>query len=76
MLDFIWSENVREFFGEGHFLFDARRLDKTITVMGGKCTTFKPANFVFPIPAAEINAGFMKEQNTGWSDNLPKQDAN
>ena len=76
LLDFIWSENVREFFGEGHFLFDARRLDKTITVMGGKCTTFKPANFVFPIPAAEINAGFMKEQNTGWSDNLPKQDAN
>lgn len=75
LLDFIWKENTREFFGEGHFLFDARRLDKTITVMGGKCTTFKPANFVFPIPAAEINAGFMKEQNTGWADNLPVQDS-
>lgn len=74
LLDFIWEENTREFFGEGHFYFDARRLDRTITVMGGKCTTFKPANFVFPIPAAEINAGFMKEQNTNWSDNLPVQD--
>lgn len=74
LLEFIWEENAREFFGEGHFYFDARRLDKTITVMGGKCTTFKPANFVFPIPAAEINAGFMKEQNTNWSANLPVQD--
>lgn len=75
LLEFIWEENAREFFGEGHFYFEARRLDKTITVMGGKCTTFKPANFVFPIPAAEINAGFMKEQNTNWADNLPVQDS-
>lgn len=74
LLEFIWEENAREFFGEGHFLFDARRLGKTITVMGGKCTTFQPANFVFPIPAAEINAGFMKEQNTDWNKALPKQD--
>lgn len=74
LLEFIWEENAREFFGEGHFLFEARRLDKTITVMGGKCTTFKPANFVFPIPASEINAGFMKEQNADWSSALPKQD--
>lgn len=72
LLEFIWNENAREFFGEGHFLFDARRLDKTITVMGGRCTTFKPANFVFPIPAAEINAGFMTDQNTGWEDGLPQ----
>lgn len=74
LLDFIWEENEREFFGEGHFLFDARRWDKTITVMGGRCTTFRPANFVFPIPAAEINAGFMKDQNTGWEDGLPQAD--
>lgn len=72
LLEFIWKENTREFFGEGHFLFDARRLDKTITVKGGKCTDFKPANFVFPIPSAEINAGFMKEQNEGWEDGLPQ----
>ncbi len=71
LLDFIWEENTREFFGEGHFLFEARRLDKTITVMGGRCTTFKPANFVFPIPDAEINAGFMKDQNENWADGLP-----
>lgn len=37
------------------------------------CTTFRPANFVFPIPAAEINAGFMKDQNTGWEDGLPER---
>lgn len=62
---------IAEFLGEGHFYSEARRLDKTITVMAGTCTTFRPANFVFPIPAAEINAGFMKDQNTGWEDGLP-----
>lgn len=74
LLDFIWKEGVREFFGEGHFLFEARRLDKTITVMGSKCTTFKPAKFVFPIPSSEINAGFMKEQNENWAAALPVRD--
>ena len=74
LLDFIWQESAREFLGEGHFLSEARRLDKTITVMNGACTTFRPANFVFPVPAAEINAGFMKEQNSGWEDGLPERD--
>lgn len=74
LLDFIWKESTREFLGEGHFLSEARRLDKTITVMNGGCTTFRPANFVFPIPAAEINAGFMKEQNTEWENALPERD--
>lgn len=74
LLEFIWKENTREFLGEGHFYSEARRLDKTVTVMAGICTTFRPANFVFPIPAAEINAGFMKDQNTGWEDGLPERD--
>lgn len=74
LLEFIWKENTREFLGEGHFYSEARRLDKTVTVMAGTCTTFRPANFVFPIPAAEINAGFMKDQNTGWEDGLPERD--
>ena len=74
LLQFIWEENTREFLGEGHFYSEARRLDKTITVMNGTCTTFRPANFVFPIPASEINAGFMKDQNTGWEDGLPVRD--
>lgn len=74
LLEFIWKENTREFLGEGHFYREARRLDKTVTVMAGTCTTFRPANFVFPIPAAEINAGFMKDQNTGWEDGLPERD--
>lgn len=74
LLEFIWKENTREFLGEGHFYSEARRLDKTVTVMACTCTTFRPANFVFPIPAAEINAGFMKDQNTGWEDGLPERD--
>lgn len=74
LLEFIWKENTREFLGEGHFYSEARRLDKTVTVMAGTCTTFRTANFVFPIPAAEINAGFMKDQNTGWEDGLPERD--
>lgn len=74
LLEFIWKENTREFLGEGHFYSEACRLDKTVTVMAGTCTTFRPANFVFPIPAAEINAGFMKDQNTGWEDGLPERD--
>lgn len=74
LLEFIWKENTREFLGEGHFYSEARRLDKTVTVMAGTCTTFRPANFVFPIPTAEINAGFMKDQNTGWEDGLPERD--
>ena len=32
-------ENTREFLGEGHFYSEARRLDKTVTVMAGTCTT-------------------------------------
>lgn len=71
LLDFIWNENAREFFGEGHFYYDARRLDKTITVNGGKSNPFKPAGFVYPIPGSEINAGFMTEQNEDWSKGLP-----
>lgn len=73
LLDFIWEENTREFFGEGHFFYDARRLDKTITVAGGTYTNFKPASFVYPIPGSEIDAGFMTEQNEGWDDGLPSE---
>lgn len=43
--------------------------------MGGRCTTFQPAKFVFPIPGSEINAGFMKNQNMGWEDALPEADS-
>jgi starch-binding outer membrane protein, SusD/RagB family len=75
LLHFIWAENIREFFGEGHFYADARRLDKTIVVMGGRCTTFRPAKFVFPIPSGEINSGFMTEQNEGWENALPEADS-
>ena len=71
LLDFIWNENAREFFGEGHFYYDARRLDKTITVNGGQSNPFRPADFVYPIPGSEIDAGFMKDQNENWSDGLP-----
>ena len=33
-----------------------------------------PNNETYLIPASEINAGFMKDQNTGWEDGLPVRD--
>lgn len=72
LLDFIAEEHIREFFGEGHRFYEARRLEQKITVGDGRYTNFDIAKFVFPIPAAEINAGFCTQQNEKWSDNLPK----
>lgn len=69
LLTFISEERIREFMGEGHRFFDARRMGENIQMNG-----FQPwdiQKFVFPIPAAEINAGFGTQQNANWSDNLP-----
>ena len=72
LLTFIANERVRELYLEGHRWFDARRTGITIDVMGGAATDFDVAKFVYPIPAAEINAGFGIVQNTGWEDYLPE----
>lgn len=71
LLSFIAKENVREFFEEGHRFYNARRTGERITVAGNKAD-FDIASFVYPIPAAEINAGFCTQQNEGWASKLPK----
>lgn len=69
LLEFIAEERVREFFGEGHRFFDARRMG--LKISGDNFSDWDIQKFVFPIPAAEINSGFGCEQNEGWEDNLP-----
>ena len=72
LLDFIFEERARELYQEGHRWFDARRMGRTLDVKNGGFKNFDVAKFVFPIPAAEVNAGFGVIQTTGWEDNLPK----
>jgi tetratricopeptide (TPR) repeat protein len=69
LLSFIADERVREFFGEGHRFFDARRMDLTITPSG--FNAWQVSKFVYPIPQYELNSGFGIQQNKNWSDALP-----
>jgi hypothetical protein len=71
IMTFINDERVRELYLEGFRWYDARRQGLKITV-ATTSQNFDVAKFVYPIPAAEINAGYGTEQNAGWSDNLPK----
>lgn len=71
LLQFIANERLKEFFGEGIRLFDARRLG--IAIKMDKFNDWNPSNFVFPIPINEINAGFGVQQNEGWHENLPTE---
>lgn len=71
LLNFIANERVREFMGEGHRFFDARRMNLELTLQDFE-VPFNIAGFVFPIPADEINAGFCTEQNEGWEMGLPQ----
>lgn len=70
LLSFINDERVREFFGEGKRYFNARRTGEIIS--GDNFSDWDISKFVFPIPSAEINAGWGVTQNEGWSNNLPK----
>lgn len=50
---------------------------KAISIKGkddGTYTDMAPNNETYLIPASEINAGFMNDQNTGWEDGLPVRD--
>ena len=71
LLDFIADERVREFAGEGHRFYDARRMGLKLDLQGSS-SPFDVAKFVFPIPSSEINAGFCTQQNEGWEDGLPE----
>ena len=72
LLAFIALERQREFFGEGHRWYDARRTGEKISVSDGKFQNYDLSKFVYPIPANEINAGFGTEQNETWKKHLPK----
>ena len=69
LLSFIEDERIREFFQEGHRMYDLRRTGKAANIGGNSQFVF--ANFVYPIPANEINAGFGVVQNPDWHTNLP-----
>lgn len=70
LIDFINDERVREFYGEGHRWFDARR--QGLKVSGDNFSDWDIAKFVYPIPEAEINTGTGCTQNEGWFNNLPR----
>ena len=71
LLAFIADERVREFAGEGHRFMEARRMGLELYLQDF-ANPFDIANFVFPIPASEINAGFCTEQNENWQAGLPE----
>ncbi|MDD3273649.1 MAG: RagB/SusD family nutrient uptake outer membrane protein [Bacteroidales bacterium] len=69
LLSFIEDERIREFFQEGHRMYDLRRTGKAANIGGNSQFVF--GNFVYPIPANEINSGFGVVQNPNWHTNLP-----
>jgi hypothetical protein len=71
--NFILQERKLELIQEGHRFFDLRRLGLTANVTNGNFPNFEIFKFVYPIPAAEINAGFGVIQTEGWSNNLPRK---
>ena len=79
VLQFIKDERARELFQEGHRLYDLRRWGQpaNVTAYGAPAIDYEFKNFniselVFPIPVAEINAGFGVTQNDEWPSVMPK----
>lgn len=70
LLKFISQERIREFFGEGHCLYDSRRMGDIIE--GDTWHNFDVKKFVFPIPSDEVNSGWGVTQNADWFNNLPE----
>lgn len=76
---FLMDERARELFQEGHRLWDLRRWNKTTGLAAVEYPAIKwlikptqLGDFVFPIPDAEINAGFGVEQTPGWDNVRPQ----
>ena len=70
LMKFIGEERIREFLGEGHRFYDARRMGDIVS--GDKFQNWDISKFVLPIPSDEVNAGFGVEQNEHWADNFPE----
>jgi hypothetical protein len=73
LLHFISMERRRELFQEGHRWFDLRRTGERMTRVGGSfgITNWSASQFVYPVPAKEINASGIV-QNENWNAALPK----
>lgn len=69
LMSFIADEIVREFFAEGHWFFESRRLG--LKISGDNFADWDIKNFCFPIPESEINTGTGCTQND-WFNNLPR----
>ena len=81
LMSFIKNERARELFQEGLRLYDLRRWDEMAEVDATQApnisfvyTNYKISNLVFPIPSAEINAGYGVTQNENWTSTLPQRD--
>lgn len=71
IMAFLQNERIREFIGEGHYWFDARRLG--YKVQSNYYNEFDIQKFMLPIPEDEMSANVGIEQNTDWSNNVPKK---
>lgn len=79
VMAFIKDERARELFQEGFRLFDLRRWGDKVSVYAIKSpevaytyNDYQISDLIFPIPSAEINAGFGVEQND-WINTLPER---
>lgn len=72
IISVIAQERKLELCQEGHRIFDAKRLKEKISVTNSVYNNFNIANFVYPIPADEVNSGFGVAQTPNWDANLPK----
>ena len=68
----IRTERNKELIQQGFRWYDARRWGEKISVSAGVYKNFDIAQFVYPIPANEINAGYGVTQTENWSAAMPK----
>lgn len=76
--NFLMEERARELFQEGLRLWDLRRWNKTTGLQATEYPAIQwliqptqVGDFVYPIPEAEINAGFGVVQTPGWANVRP-----